>query len=672
MNVGDYRPISIINYIPKLISKVLALRLKPFLPDLITPCQTGFIRGRMIAENFTVARELVAHLNSSSSPSVLLKIDFLKAFDMVDWSFLNTILTQRNFPPNYISWINLLLTTASSSVLLNGCRSRPFKHKRGVRQGDPISPFLFLLATDVLARMLQGAATALDSALSTRLPSPFFLLQYADDTLIFASADIKTLRTLKLVLHLFAKVSGLQVNADKSSFVPFNLSSQQVGMVSSLLGFKISELPIDYLGLPLTMQKPDRACFQSILDKIEQRLSGWKSRLLSRAGRLVLASSVLSALPSYFMAVFKLPAWLIKSIDKARRRFIWGVNSQGNTRIPLLSWQHVCLPKAAGGLGLPDLHLQNLALLLKWLWRLYNAPLSLWSSVSRLLYSPVRGNNSPINWNGAGSFFWKDVRSLRFYFQISATAVIGNGANTSFWFDNWGGEPLVYCLKHSVKPPRPKISFREAVPLLNQLLPMPRNLKENLICSVSQDVALNSQLDTASFRWASTGVFSVSSAYSSLALAGKARTPFMLCWGLKVRPTVKFFLHLLFNNRLLTQQQLQRRHISLGNPCVLCTAQVFEDSLHLFFQCPFVNEVWNTVRHVLNAPPLVVSHSVKDSLLSSFLALGSDVKLQAWLAVTLWCVWTDRNSSIFRHTTCSATATVARISQEAMHSFRWL
>ncbi|KAJ3691252.1 hypothetical protein LUZ61_020416 [Rhynchospora tenuis] len=626
----------------------------------------------MISENFIVAREMISLLSSSSNPSVMIKIDFTKAFDTVDWSFLNTILAQRGFPTNYINWINLLLTTSVSSVLINGYRSRPFKHKRGVRQGDPISPFLFLLAADVLARMLEGAATALSSALSPRFPSPFFLLQYADDTLIFASADNKTLSTLKLVLHLFAKASGLHVNANKSTFVPFNLSPLQTDMVNSALGFKLSDLPVDYLGLPLTKYKPDRASFQPILDKIEQRLSGWKGKLLSRAGRITLASAVLSAIPAYFMSVFKLPVWLVKSIDKVRRRFIWGMNAQGNQRIPLISWQNVCLPKVVGGLGLCDLQLQNLALLLRWFWRLYDAPASLWSSVSRLLYSPVHGANSPINWNSAGSFFWKDIRSLRFYFQISAATVLGDGTKTSFWFDNWGGEPLVYCDKSMIKPPHPKISLRQALPLLNQLLPEPRNLKESYICSALHGLTLGPQSDTVSFRWSNTGKFSVSSTYLSLALAGKFKTSFLICWKLKVRPSVKLFLFLLFNNRLLTQQQLQRRNISVGNPCVLCAAHAFEDALHLFFQCPFITEIWNTVRQLINAPPMVVSHSLQDSVASSFMTLRGDDKLQTWLAVTLWRVWIERNNVIFRQATSSTSSTVARISQEAMECIRWL
>ncbi|KAJ4817271.1 RNA-directed DNA polymerase (reverse transcriptase)-related family protein [Rhynchospora pubera] len=670
--VSDFRPISIINYIPKLISKVLALRLKPLLPALIAPCQTGFIRGRMIAENFIVARELVSHLNSTSAPSVLLKIDFSKAFDTVDWSFLNTVLHQRNFPVKFIEWINLLLSTSVSSVLVNGCKTPPFKHKRGVRQGDPISPFLFLLAADVLARMLEGASNALSSTLSSRFLVPFFLLQYADDTLIFASADGKTLRALCLVLHLFGSASGLQVNLNKSSFIPFNLSPSQINMVSSILGFQRSDLPVNYLGLPLTLHRPDRASFQPILDKINQRLSGWKTRLLSRAARLALASSVLSALPSYFMSVFKLPVWLINAIDKARRRFVWGTNSQGTTRIPLLSWDKVCLPRSAGGLGLSNLHIHNLAFLLRWIWRLYDTPESLWGSVASILYSPLHGIASPVTWNSAGSFFWNDLRSLRFYFQISVISHVGNGTDISFWYDNWGGEPLLFFLKNSALPFRPKITLRQAWPILRQLLPQPLNFKENCISSVLQSLTFNAHPDTCSWRWSNSGLFSVSSAYNFFALAGKTRSPFFGYWKLKVTPSIKFFLYLLYNNRLLTQEQLRRRNISSGDPCSLCNDHVLEDSLHLFFHCSFIQSVWASVRHTFNAPNLVASHSVQASFLSSFQAIGTDDNRKVWLAFTFWETWIERNNAVFHQAPCSSRAVVARISHQALNCIRWL
>ncbi|KAJ4771824.1 RNA-directed DNA polymerase (reverse transcriptase)-related family protein [Rhynchospora pubera] len=669
--VTDFRPISIINYVPKLISKVLALRLKPFLPDLVAPCQTGFIRGRMIAENFIVAREMISHLNSSPRPSVLLKIDFSKAFDTVDWTFLNSILVGRGFPTKFVDWINLLLTTSVSSVLVNGCKSTPFKHNRGVRQGDPISPFLFLLAADVLARMLRGASTALSSALSSRFSTPFFLLQYADDTLIFSSVDEPTLRTLALVLHLFSKASGLHINFGKSGFIPFNLSAAQINLVASVLGFQHSDLPLTYLGLPLTLQRPNKAAFQPILDKIDERLAGWKSKLLSRAGRLTLACSVLSAIPSYFMAVFKLPTWLIKEIDKKRRRFIWGSNSQGKARIPLVSWQKLCLPKSVGGMGVLDLQLHNLALLLRWIWRLYDDPTSLWGSVARILYSPARGTTSPLNWNDAGSFFWADIRSLRFYFQLSSLVHVGNGASTSFWFDNWAGEPLQFYSKLFPKPLRTKIVLHEALPLLRQLLPKPLNLKENRIDDFLQNFSLQPRPDAVSWRWSSDGRFSVSSTYHALAIAGKVAT-FCKYWKIRVTPSIKFFLYLLFNNRLLTQEQLQRRQISLGSPCVLCAARPPEDSLHLFFRCPFIISVWASLRQSLGAPDLHVSHSVQESLLSSFQAMGSVPRFQVWLAVTFWGVWLERNNVVFRNAVPSSNSVQARVSQQALSCISWL
>ncbi|KAJ4772981.1 LINE-1 reverse transcriptase, partial [Rhynchospora pubera] len=306
--LSDFRPISILCYLPKLISKVLNNRLAIYLPSIISSTQTGFIRGRLISENFIAAREIITHVSKGSDPAFLLKLDFKKAFDSVSWPFLLKILERRGFPDRFIFWIKLLLESASSSILLNGEEGPTFRHKRGLRQGDPLSPSLFIIAADVLSRMVQAASTSIQAGISRRLPDPYYMLQYADDTLVFSTTKNQAVRTLICVLHAFSNVSGIQLNLNKTALVPFNLHSQQCYLLQSLLGCPTTTLPIKYLGLPLTDRRPDRACFQSLIDKVASKLAGWKCRLLSRAGRIVLASSVLSSIPIYFMSVFSLPA----------------------------------------------------------------------------------------------------------------------------------------------------------------------------------------------------------------------------------------------------------------------------------------------------------------------------------------------------------------------------
>lgn len=162
--VHDYRPISILSLIPKVISKVLANRLRQALPDLISLQQTAFIRDRQIAENFIATRELLHHIEA-----VLIKVDFTKAFDSVNWQFLYKVMRARGFPQKWIDWIQTMLQTSSSRVIINGEPSDFFYHLKGLRQGDPLSPMLFNIAVDVFQKMIQWANGNLAAPITNRV-----------------------------------------------------------------------------------------------------------------------------------------------------------------------------------------------------------------------------------------------------------------------------------------------------------------------------------------------------------------------------------------------------------------------------------------------------------------------------------------------------------------------
>lgn len=275
-------------------------------------------------------------------------------------------MASRGFPEKWCRWIEHLLRTSSSRVVVNGENTPYFRHERGLHQGDPISPLLFNLVVDVLQRLIEAANSTLNQHLSPRLIEPIMALQYADDTAIIVRADITTMITLKLVLRFFSNISGLQINYAKSVFLPLNLTPQQQAEVRVIFGCAKTELPITYLGMSLTINQPKRSDFMPLIEKIERRLEGWQGKLLSRGGRLLLQNSVLAAIPVYIMTCFVLPKWVLRRIDSVRRRFIWaGLNTHGRG-ISLLNWALVCTPRRWGGLGAVNLQLRNISLILRW------------------------------------------------------------------------------------------------------------------------------------------------------------------------------------------------------------------------------------------------------------------------------------------------------------------
>jgi mannosylglycoprotein endo-beta-mannosidase len=150
----DFRPISLIHSFAKILTKVLANRLAMYIDRLISTSQSAFIKRRCIQENFMYVRGLARHYHRTKTPACLIKLDITKAFDSVSWEYLIELLAVRGFPTRWLNWLAVILRTSSSVILLNGCPGDSIKHRRGLRQGDPLSPYLFILAIDVLNSIL--------------------------------------------------------------------------------------------------------------------------------------------------------------------------------------------------------------------------------------------------------------------------------------------------------------------------------------------------------------------------------------------------------------------------------------------------------------------------------------------------------------------------------------
>jgi hypothetical protein len=185
--LGDYRPISLIHSFGKIFSKIMANRFGPNLPRLISVNQSAFIKGHQIRDNFRYVLGTARTLVIRKSLSVLFKIDLAKAFDLVNWVFLIDLLTAVGYPITWTNWISVLLSTASTKILLNGVSGRRMCHGRGLRQGDPLSPMLFVLVMECFSAMIKLAdSRGLFTPLRPRSIKQRVSL-YADDVVVFLS-----------------------------------------------------------------------------------------------------------------------------------------------------------------------------------------------------------------------------------------------------------------------------------------------------------------------------------------------------------------------------------------------------------------------------------------------------------------------------------------------------
>ncbi|KAL9673805.1 hypothetical protein QQ045_030067 [Rhodiola kirilowii] len=216
---SDFRPISCCNVMYKIVSSLLANRLRPVLDYLVDQSQAAFVKGRNIAYNISLVQELLCKYNQKHlSKRCMLKIDITKAYDIVDWNFLKSILDLFGFPIKFVHWIMSCVSSAKFSVLINGSLEGYFSNNRGLRQGDPISPYLFTLVMDVLSRLLGQVRQSNEFVFHPKCAGiSLSHLMFADDIIIFSKADLGSLMKIKEALSVFHSWSGLEVNGSKSA-----------------------------------------------------------------------------------------------------------------------------------------------------------------------------------------------------------------------------------------------------------------------------------------------------------------------------------------------------------------------------------------------------------------------------------------------------------------------
>ncbi|KAJ9544963.1 hypothetical protein OSB04_024670 [Centaurea solstitialis] len=384
LTLDDYRPINLIGCVNKIISKVLAERLKGVLSTVVSNTQSAFIKGRSILDGPLMVNELISWAKKDRRKLLLFKVDFAKAFDTLNWNYLDNVMMQMGFGATWRDWMKGCLSTAKVSVLINGAPTKEFNLSKGVRQGDPLAPFLFILAAEGLAVLMKEAQRS-KIFHGVRLPNvseDVSLFQFADDAILVGEWNLINAKNLIRILKCFEICSGLKINLNKCRILGVSVSREDVVRLARRLSCKEETLLFRYLGLPVGGNMTLAKNWQPLVDKFKKKLSSWKAKTLSIGRRLCLSKAVLGTLGTFMFSLYKAPKKVLSSLESVRRKFFWGgVNEE--KKICWLAWEKVIQSKKSGGLGIGSLRALNLAMLFKWHWRDKTESDAMWRSVVR-------------------------------------------------------------------------------------------------------------------------------------------------------------------------------------------------------------------------------------------------------------------------------------------------
>ncbi|XP_058771248.1 uncharacterized protein LOC131644704 [Vicia villosa] len=421
--ISQFRPISLCNFIYKVVTKVIVDRLKDCMLLLISPYQTGFVPGQNKHKNIIIAQEMIHTMMKVKGHNsyFVVKVDLSKARDKLNWNFIEQVLVEVGISGRMLNVILHAISTVETNVKWNGAGGEFFCPQRGIRQGDLISPYLFVLCMDKLSHLIsqevnEGRWKTVRAGRNGQVISH---LMFADDLLLFGEVIEPQIRCIMRTLEVFCKASGQQMSNEETSilFSP-NSSRRSKEDILRISGFRETTALGKYLGVPFTGKAPRRKDVEFVNDQVKAKLAKWKAKQLSLAGRITLAKSVLEAIPIYPMMTSIIPKTSVEEIHKIQRQFIWG-DTEIRRKYHAVGWEMITQPKSLGGLGLLRLHVINKACILKLVSRLHSTSQDLWCQVLRGKYQQDNGSNH-MDVRPTDSHLWRSVRLAEISADIPA------------------------------------------------------------------------------------------------------------------------------------------------------------------------------------------------------------------------------------------------------------
>lgn len=673
---ADYRPISLCNVIYKIIAKCIANRLKPQLPDYIHASQEAFIEGRRISNNIIIAQEITHSFSLSSwkNKAFMLKIDLAKAFDRLEWNFIVTALARKGLHIHFINLIHACVSSPTFSVIINGQSYAKFRSHRGIRQGCPLSPYLFVLAINELSIALQEAMSTNDFAgikMGQNCPKIHSLL-FADDLLVCGQATAQEASRMKDIIQNFCNLSGQTPNWSKSGIIfSKNVDENLRQAIKQIFPVPNIDNNFVHLGHPLIIPGKNRTvAYNFVLDKFKSKLSTYKADQLSHAARLELIKSVFSSIPVYYMSNILFTKKIVAKLTAIIRNFWWtGIRDETNNKsLCLKAWKDICTPKKEGGLGIRNLHAVNHGLMLMAAWRIADQPNSFLNTVLKSKYFPDSSIWRP-NPNVPKSAFWASIIKVLPILKSHSFYQVSQG-NISIWSTPWctGWVHIYDSLniqnENYIYPANVKDLWLPSQQAWNDQLidslfqqPIAGNIKSTpIIASQEEDILCwkitpSGKCNSKSAYWACLKYLQDQGEPKPRQVNGETKILLNQIWKDKTMvPRVQTFGWRFLSKAMPTRAKAGKYSKHINKLCNRCGVE--EDDLHLFFTCGFSKAAWFCDPWFIRTEVLISNADTCTQILKKIINLNHPHANLNNVLTFMWCIWKARNDSRFNRKEC--------------------
>ncbi|XP_010424289.1 PREDICTED: uncharacterized protein LOC104709359 [Camelina sativa] len=611
----ELRPISLCNVGYKIISKIMCQRLKKILPGLISETQSAFVSGRLISDNILIAQKMFHGLRTNPSCKrkfMAIKTYMSKAYDRVEWGFIEKLLYKMGFDARWIGWIMFCVSSVEYKVLLNGQPNGLIIPERGLRQGDPLSPYLFILCTEVLIANIRKAE---ENKLITGIKvanqcPPITNLLFADDSLFFCKVAKEQCEVILSILRKYEAASGQQINFAKSSIqFGHKVAEDTKTEIQGILGITNLGGMGSYLGLPESLGGSKTKVFSFVRERLQGRTTGWSAKLLSKGGKKVMIKSIATCGPDVCDVLF----------SATKDNYIQTHQCCGEFLVEY-------------GWVFKGRYYRNLD------------PME-----------PIR-SYSP-------SYGWRSIVSARSVVHKGLIKRVGSGESISIWTVPWIPAPS----------PRPTLSkgpFKDPSLKISHLIDCQTNSWRMDVLSEHfdpVDVALIGALplgscpneDSLGWHFTKNGRYTVKSGYHAArmtisgpfkALGDGLEITSLLAsvWKVRCPPKLHHFMWQAFSGCIPVSRNLRRRGIACDLGCSRCGAEE-ETVNHVLFLCPPARQMW-ALSQIPVGPHCFPVESVYANM-DHFLdpkSPGSHVSAFPWI---LWYLWKARNAKVFENIT---------------------